>query len=189
MRIYKLLNQGTVVASVITILPVMAQDSDCVELNNRGVAELNRNHFDESINLFLKVRTLDPNYELGRQNLVVAYTYKGNSLSDAPWKALKYFHLALFVATNKGGGLKNFRHYNDDPEKLLNATIRKLNKNPKSFSDRVALGDQLLKENDLEGAVIEYEAALLLKSDKDVAKRLASTRAKFDGMSLESLKD
>lgn len=44
--------------------------------------------------------------------------------------------------------------------------------NPRSFADRVKLGDQAAAGNDLPGAVVEYRAALQIKSDKVTSKKL-----------------
>ncbi len=52
------------------------------------------------------------------------------------------------------------------------ALYRAMNKDPQKFKDRVELGDNALKSDDFEGAVIEYSAALKLKEHPGIHRKL-----------------
>jgi hypothetical protein len=55
----------------------------------------------------------------------------------------------------------------------MNGVIELLGKNPRSFEDRLALADDCVNKNELNGAVVEYRAALKLKDDATTHKKLA----------------
>ena len=47
-----------------------------------------------------------------------------------------------------------------------------MHKNPKSFKDRVDLGDEARRSSDFEGAIIEYQEALRIKEDPKIHIKL-----------------
>jgi hypothetical protein len=54
----------------------------------------------------------------------------------------------------------------------MDKLIRKSGKDPSSFDDRLKLGDEASNSGDLDGAVYEYTAALKIKQDDAVQKKL-----------------
>jgi hypothetical protein len=91
-----------------------------------------------------------------------------NLMNRMPAAALTFIHTAV--------------HMDPDDEASqadLEDIIRALGKNPHSFNDRVALGDQCTEKGDMHGAVVEYQAALSLRNDPEVKEKLAKAESTF----------
>lgn len=139
-------------------------DSDAlIALNNEAVKAINTTNYAQAIELLEKALDWSPHYKIALVNLGIAYNNFGLSLQNKPAEAIPYFHRALYLDAS-----------NQTTQENLNGLIRKLGKDPDSFSDRVALGDEATNRGDTKGSIIEYEAALKLKEDPTVRAKLAA---------------
>ncbi|MBS2002919.1 MAG: tetratricopeptide repeat protein, partial [Cyanobacteria bacterium SZAS LIN-5] len=138
-----------------------ADSSQVIGLNNDGVKALNSNNYQLAIQKFEAALKLDPNYKLARDNLAIAHNNYGLQLRNNPAEALKQFHQALYLNQTNVTTMQN-----------VEGIIRMMGKDPKSFADRVALGDQARLAADFVGAIIEYSAALKLKDDPKIHVKL-----------------
>jgi len=145
--------------------PAAAQLSLAVELNNAGVRWLNAGYFESAIEQFEAALRVDPSYSVARENLAIAYNNYGLRLKDKPKEAIKQFHRALFCNPDNATTKEN-----------LEGIIRLMGKNPQSFDDRVALGEEAQATADLKGASIEFEAALSIRKDPAVSAKLAAIK-------------
>ena len=144
-----------------TGLPGWAAATVVVELNNDGVKALNAGNFQLAIQKFEAALLKDPGYQLAKENLAIAYNNYGLQLQNNPKEAIKQFHKALFLNPNNATTVGN-----------LEGIITLMRKNPKSFKDRVELGDQARVSGDFQGSVIEYREALRLKDDSGIHMKL-----------------
>jgi TonB family protein len=76
---------------------------------------------------------------------------------------LKYLHLASF-----------YDPYQQDIQDGLDDAIKQQGKDPKRYDDRVLLGDEASSSGDFAGAIVEYQAALILKDDSATRQKLES---------------
>lgn len=137
-------------------------DSDAlIALNNEAVKAINTTNYARAIELLEKALDWSPHYKIALVNLGIAYNNFGLSLQNKPAEAIPYFHRALYLDAS-----------NQTTQENLNGLIRKLGKDPDSFSDRVALGDEATNRGDTKGSIIEYEAALKLKDEPEVRAKL-----------------
>ena len=150
------------VVDVASIDPVYAADaSRVISLNNEGVTALNSNNYQVAIQKFKAALDLDPTYSLARDNLAIAHNNFGLQLRNNPKAALKEFHEALYLNPNNATTLQN-----------VNGIIQMMGKDPRSFKDRVELGDASRKSGDFIGAAIEYSQALKIKDDPAIHVKL-----------------
>lgn len=133
-----------------------------VLLNNEGVKALGRREFTVAINKFKSALATNPRYALARENLGVACNNYALALRRTPKEGIKFVHSALIVDSDNKATQEN-----------LDSFVQMLGKDPKSFDDRVELGDTAQTSGDFAGALIEYEAALKIKDNLDVRKKLA----------------
>jgi tetratricopeptide (TPR) repeat protein len=131
-----------------------ADSSQVIGLNNDGVKALNSSDYKTAITKFEAALKIDPSYKLARDNLAIAHNNYGLQLRGTPAEALKQFHQALYLNQTNATTMQN-----------VEGIIRMMGKDPKSYADRVALGDQARLAADFVGAIIEYSAALKLKDD------------------------
>ncbi len=142
--------------------PAMADDAKVIELNNAGVAALNKSNFSAAVSAFEAALKIDPTYKVARDNLAITYNNYGLSIARSnPKQALQLFHKAL-----------SFDRNNPTTASNVDGIIRMLGKNPKSFSDRAELGDQSRKAGDFVGAIIEFQEALKIKDDAPMHEKL-----------------
>jgi tetratricopeptide (TPR) repeat protein len=123
-------------------------------LNNDGVKALNSGNTQLAIQKFQQALQLDPNYKLARDNLAIAHNNYGLQLRGNPKEALKEFHQALYLNPDNSTTLSN-----------VEGIIRMMGKNPRSFADRVGLGEDSRHSSDFVGAIIEFSEALKIKDD------------------------
>lgn len=147
---------------VVSSIPAFAQTSqesskdlvkEALPLIKQTEYKLARKKLEEAVKL-------DPTSKWARKNLAIVY----NNLAlkeKTPQSALKLVHLAVY---NDRGNAAILR-FQDNLIKLMK-------KNPKSFRDRVSLGDEARAAGDLIGAEIEFHAALKIKSSRKVLDRL-----------------
>jgi tetratricopeptide (TPR) repeat protein len=138
-------NQGTA---------ILKQKAAAIEENNKGVTFGQQGHWLEAIQAHEKAMQMDPTNKDFRVNLSAARTTYGQQLmaQNNLTSALSLFRKALIAAPDNGLAGKS----------LVNA-LKKAGFNPSDPSTRIKLGDQLVEANDLEGAYIEYNAALQLE--------------------------
>jgi hypothetical protein len=136
-----------------------------VALNNEAVKAINVTDYARAIELLERALDWSPHYKTALINLGIAYNNFGLSLQNKPAEAIPYFHRAIYLDAS-----------NETTQENLLGLIRKLGKDPDSFSDRVALGDEATNCGDTKGSIIEYEAALKLKEDSNVRAKLAAAR-------------
>lgn len=154
-----------VTAGILLILkahPAFAETASEVALiNNQGVKALSAGNFDLALEKFTQALKLDPNYRISKDNLAILYNNKGIKLADEPTKAIQMFWKAVYLDSSNPTSVQN-----------LNITIEKMGKDPKSFDHRISLGDGARKSGELEGAMVEYQAALKLKDDGPTHEKL-----------------
>jgi tetratricopeptide (TPR) repeat protein len=145
-----------------------------IALNNEAVKAINSTNYARAIELLERALEWSPQYKTALINLGIAYNNFGLSLQNKPAEAIPYFHRAIYLDAS-----------NETTQENLNGLIRKLGKDPDSFSDRVALGDEATSHGDTKGSIIEYQAALKLKEEPSVRAKLAAAIAnlKKSGMS------
>jgi lipoprotein NlpI len=131
-------------------------------LNNQGVVALKKENWHGAFDKFEDALKIDPSYAVARENLAIAHSNYALSLrTKNSVDSLKHFHQAGYLEP------KNAFFSTE-----LRAMIKLMGKNPDSFRDRVALGDQAKTDGDTVGAVVEYGAALKLKEDRQIHKKL-----------------
>jgi tetratricopeptide (TPR) repeat protein len=158
----------------------LADQSQAISLNNEGVKALNANKYQNAIRLLESALKQDSNYELARDNLALAHNNYGLQLRNEPKQALKHFHQALYLNPKNPTTLQN-----------IDGILRLMGRNPKSFEDRVDLGDQARLCGDFVGAIIEYKAATTIKDDATIHTKLADVyrvRGENDKAAQEDLK-
>lgn len=143
--------------------------NEVIALNNEGVKALNRKERQVAIDDFKKALVLEPTYSLAKDNMVITYREYGRDLSMQHkfQEALAEFHQAAY--------LSDWPNTNQ----FIDEAIEKLGKNPNSFADRIEFAEQASKNGDYIGAVVEYHAALKLKNDNEVHKRLSDAYDKL----------
>lgn len=156
-----------ILLSVITQQPSFADDVRVIELNNLGVRALKNSQYNKAIDFFNDALKLDPLYSMAKGNLSIAYNNYALAIARRePYAALKYLHKAWSIDRNNPTTMQN-----------IDGIIKRvLHKDPKSFDHRVELGDRAFAEGDVEGAMFEYDAALKIKHDATIGKRLEDLR-------------
>jgi tetratricopeptide (TPR) repeat protein len=156
-------------ALLLSFCPCSAdQQTDVINLNNAGVKALNDGHWSLAIDKLTEALKLDPSYNLAKDNLVIVHNCYGEAQRKAhkPAEALKQFHEAAY-RTLKWRMTQNYTTLEG-----IDDLIKAMGKNPRSFADRAALGDRAKSEGDLDGAAVEYDAAVHLKNDPEIHKKL-----------------
>ncbi|MBS1952569.1 MAG: hypothetical protein JST89_00140 [Cyanobacteria bacterium SZAS-4] len=118
------------------------------------------------IDKFEAARRLDPDSDLIRENLGRAYNNFGLFLGarEKKWsESLKQLHHAAYLEPANVCTVQNL-------DGVIKCGFRM---NPKSFASRTKLADQARTDNDLFGAAVEYRAALKLKNEQPIHKKLA----------------
>ncbi len=132
-----------------------------VVLNNEGIAALNKGDWSLAIDKLTAAVVVNPKYLLARENLAVVHNNYGLYLRNRNKReAFKQFHEAVYLMQ----GPVNLAN--------LRGMTRVIGKNPDSSIDHVQLGDKARAEGDLVSGVVEYRAALKLKDDPQVRKKL-----------------
>ncbi|MBA4078624.1 MAG: hypothetical protein C0508_26590, partial [Cyanobacteria bacterium PR.023] len=156
------LSIGLVTTSLVEVAPAYAVDQNVlIGLNNDAVRAINAQNYQLAIEKLEQAIKLDPSYKNARANLAIAYNNYGLVFQNNPMEAIKYFHKAVLLDANNATTLQN-----------LSGIIQKMGKNPRSFADRVAVGDACRKAADFVGAIVEYQEALKLKDDGPLHEKL-----------------
>ena len=101
----------------------------------------------------------DPTYRDPRSRLSQIYSNAAMYEKDNQ-KAIRLMHKSVTLAAN------------EDLYADMDKLIRRSGKDPSSFDDRLKLADEASNSGDLDGAVYEYTAALKIKQDDAVQKKL-----------------
>ncbi len=162
-----------VVASSISLLllamPAYAARSEASkEKNNKAVQLITQKKYQEAVSLLNEIIKAEPAWDLPKENLSIALNnlalqVAGEKKLD---EAYSCFCKALFLNPTNKATIDN-----------SNTMVHMMGKDPKSFEDRVALGEAALKKNDVETAIISFEAALKSKPDPALDKRVKSLLA------------
>jgi tetratricopeptide (TPR) repeat protein len=144
---------------------VFAQESSH-HLNNVGVKAINAENYPKAIDSLESALRVDPEYEIARFNLFLAFKNYGLKLENDPEKAMTMFHKALFF---------NPRDY--DVIQNLDKAVKQTGKNPYSFEDRIGIAKKLSDAGAFGEAFVEYGQALRICEDKDARLELDKTFA------------
>jgi tetratricopeptide (TPR) repeat protein len=141
-----------------------ASEVEEIQLNKDGVAALARCEWHTSLDKFREALRLNPASETARNNLSIAHNnyalrlFLGFHKTD---EALREFRQAIFLDPTNPTTRQNYH-----------GALRKLGKDPESYTTRVELGNEAESKNDLVGAVVEYREAIRLKGDPELKKKL-----------------
>jgi TonB family protein len=127
-----------------------------IGLNNEGVCALKCNNYPKAIKDFETTLSIDPGYEMARDNLRIAYNNYGLSLRHTPAAALHQFHEALWL--NPGNKVVQQVVLDN-----VGATIKMLHFDPNSSIDRLQLAENELSQFDLIGYLEEAYISRWLK--------------------------
>lgn len=147
-----------IVASSIKKLPdpsVTFSDPKIV-FNDDGVHALHKSQFKESIGLFYKSLSLDPEYEVARENLSIAYSNYAFSKHETPSQALELLHKAVYIDPD-----------NELTRKNLDCVLQLMGKDPKKPSDRADLAKQFLSDDKELDAYVEMTQAKQLGAESE----------------------
>jgi tetratricopeptide (TPR) repeat protein len=146
-----------------------------LSLNNQAVVLINDNNYEAAIKKLEEALKIDPTYKHGRENLAIAYNNYGLQLKSRPDEAIKVFHKAFALDPT-----------NEKTRVNLDTIILFMGRNPKSFKDRLDLGNKAVAHGDFHGARIEYEAALAIKQDPIVHQKLQALLSGGDPTKVEA---
>jgi tetratricopeptide (TPR) repeat protein len=148
-----------------------AKQTKMIALNNEGVQALDEKRWQLAMSKFAEALSLNPEYDLARENLALAHHNYGLTLiSTQPSEALKEFYDSLYLRLS----MKVIRKEISTSEAISSILIN-MGKDPKSFAVRVQLGDDAKLRREPESAIVEYYEALQLKNDPEVHRKLGET--------------
>jgi tetratricopeptide (TPR) repeat protein len=128
---------------------------DAIEFNNQGVALGSQGKWTDACAMHEKAVQYDPSNKQYKLNLSAARSafadYKMKVGDSAGAAAL--YRKALFAEYSNAHAVKG-----------LSSALEKTGVDPVDADARMALGDQLINSNDLEGAFVEYKQALEIDS-------------------------
>lgn len=139
-------------------------------LNNQAAQAINNKQFALAVEILEKIIKASPDYEHGRDNLVIAHNNWGLSQAARnPKEAMKQFRAALYIDPAQPASRRN-----------LNALIKENEEDPESAELRMRLSDELKEKDDLEGAYVEITEALRLRNTREGRGKLASVIAQLE---------
>ena len=138
-----------------------------VEMNNAAVVMMNKNNYSAALAILRVVVKREPEYEIGKANLVRVLRLKAEQLlTQKEYKdALPFLEEALFWDAK-----------DNNAQERLEQTISALQMNPKLRETRVLLANRAKARLDKKGAVAELEAAQEIKFDAETKKKIDSLR-------------
>ncbi len=135
--------------------------ANAIRLNNEGVKALNSGQYQLAVEKFKEGLEADGSYDLVRENLAIAHNNFGLQLQNMPIEASLQMREALFYSPHNKTTQGNYR------------TILQLcGRNPKSFKERVELGDKALEEKNYHAAFADYLGALEITDDPSLHGKL-----------------
>lgn len=138
--------------------------------NNQAAQAINNKEFARAVDILERLLAKHPDYAHARDNLVIAHNNWG--LAQAvrkPDLAAQQFRAALFVDSTQAAARRN-----------LNSLITEMGKDPHNPQDRLALAEQLLAQNDREGAYVEAAEACRIRNTRETRLKLAQVIASMD---------
>lgn len=149
---------------VSTAKVAIGASEEVVRLNNDGVGFLKKNDYTSAIKSFTEALRIAPGYHLACENLCITYNNRGISRSEKdPKGALDDFIMSAYLDPE-----------NKTPQQNTVETMKALGKDPDDFKVRLQAAQSYLARNDYPRAIAEYRAALALKDDVDLRKKLAA---------------
>lgn len=141
------------------------ESAEAIALNNEGVKAINDKDWPLAEGKFKAALKLEPNYKLAKWNLTIVHNMHAADLQTEH----KYYEALREL------------HQTDDEwrDKSIADLICKMGKIPNHFADRVSIARTASETGDLQGAVIEYRAALELKNDPLTHKELGDVYTKL----------
>jgi TonB family protein len=136
--------------------------AELVTANNTAVGLISKGKNEDAIELLEPLLKGNPGYGLARDNLAIAYNNQALKQTDNPKVALDSLWRSFCLSASEAKTAENI----DDMLKVLN-------KQPKRFEDRVAMGDAQVTEGCLYGAYAEYTAALAIHDDAALKHKLS----------------
>jgi tetratricopeptide (TPR) repeat protein len=135
-------------------MTVKKREQASIDANNKGVALGSQKRWLEAISAHEQAVQLDPRNKQFRINLSAARTaYGQEKMQHGDLNAAAaLFRKALAAASDNGLAAK-----------MLVEAMRKQGKDPSNVDLRLDIGDQLAYNGDLEGATIEFQAAMQLE--------------------------
>lgn len=157
-----------VILELFTIVNASAAIADspiAISLNNEAVVEINKSNWQLAIDRLTEALKIDPTYAIARRNLELAYNYFGKQLesNNEPRKALEVFRKAAFFINDSSTSMTN---------RNIENVMQVIGKRTDSFGDRLTLAEEAKATGDFIGAYVEYGAALKLKNDPLVRKKM-----------------
>lgn len=144
--------------------------SQLAHLNNQAAQAINNKQFALAVEILEKIIKASPDYEHGRDNLVIAHNNWGLSQAARnPKEAMKQFRAALYIDPAQPASRRN-----------LNALIKENEEDPDSAELRMRLSDELKERDDLEGAYVEITEALRLRNTREGRGKLAAVIAQLE---------
>lgn len=146
--------------------------SQLAHLNNQAAQAINNKQFSLAVEILEKIIKASPDYEHGRENLVIAHNNWGLSQAARnPKEAMKQFRAALYIDPTQPASRRN-----------LNALIKENEEDPESAELRMRLSDELKEKDDLEGAYVEITEALRLRNTREGRSKLAAVIGQMERM-------
>jgi outer membrane protein assembly factor BamD (BamD/ComL family) len=136
-----------------------------ISLYNDGINSMKASNYALAAKKFLECLKLDPTNKVAKESLAMCYNNWGISLRNNSVLAIEKFHRSLF-----------YNHDNLSVAQNLDAAIKSLGKDPRSFDERIKLALQARVTADLIGAVVEYTEALKIKDDPKAWADMSSTK-------------
>jgi tetratricopeptide (TPR) repeat protein len=146
---------------------------EAVDANNEGVQLGRQGKWEQGIQAHEKAIQLDPSNKQFRINLSAARCAFGQQrLAGGDYSSAAYlFRKALTAAPD-----------NALAGKMLLEALRKSGINPSSADARLGVGDQLAAAGDLEGAAIEYQAAMQLEDSGRTYVKMGDMSCRYGQM-------
>ncbi len=143
---------------------------EAIEVNNQAVALGSQGKWVEAIAQHEKAIHLDPSHKQYRTNLSAARAaYGDKKLKDGDFSgAASLFRKALYSAPDNAHAAKG-----------LSQALEKCGVDPVDTDARIALGDQLVNANDLEGAYIEFKQAMEVDASAKVLVKLGDLQYRW----------
>jgi len=138
-------------------------EKELANINNKAAEAIKAGKFEKAVKLLEPLAKKNPDYEMARQNLTIAFNNYGLELArTSAVDSMDKFRQALFYSPTERTARRN-----------LNAVIKELGKNPASYEDRLAMGSEEFKKSSYQTAFVEFSEALRLRNTPEVRRKLA----------------